>query len=143
MILQVGASSLTQVFGLMGDLASKACGLDSDLITEGFVLRESEGSTAIGRGVAVPHARIDGIDRIYGVFVCLDQPISADSVDGRPVDIFLGLVTPLGADSEHLRTLALVTRLLRQDTICDSLRRCDDNRLAYALLTQGQHHQAA
>jgi PTS system nitrogen regulatory IIA component len=142
-ILNVGVSSLTQVFRMMGDLTAKVCGQDCDLIVDAFLAREAEGSTAIGRGVAVPHARIEGLNRIYAVFVSLDEPIIADSVDGRPVDLYLGLLTPVGSDSEHLRTLALVTRLLRQDAIIEALRRCTDNRLAYALLTEGQAHQAA
>ena len=75
--------------------------------------REQLGSTGLGCGVAVPHARLKGLDRVTGVLVRLDQPVAYDSVDDRPVDVLFALFAPPSGGTEHLRALAAVSRALR------------------------------
>lgn len=79
--------------------------------------RETLGTTGIGQGLAIPHARIEGVDRVVGVLARLAQPVEYDAVDGKNVDVIFMLVAPLDAGSDHLRALASASRLLRDPAV--------------------------
>ena len=89
---------------------------------EALLEREALGSTGLGSGVAVPHARIEGIDRVTAVFVRLDTPVAYGSVDDRPVDLIFALFAPPSDGAEHLRALAAVSRALRSAEMREHLR---------------------
>jgi PTS system nitrogen regulatory IIA component len=97
--------------------------------------REQLGSTGFGAGIAIPHGRLQGLAKIVGLFARLEQPIDFESIDERPVDLIFLLLSPEGAGTEHLKTLARVTRLLRDRPTSDKLRRTDTALGLYALLT--------
>src|SRR5437667_12215451 len=82
-------------------------------IYEVLAERERLGSTGIGRGVAVPHGKLAGLTRLYGLFARLERPIPFEAVDNQPIDLMFVLLAPADAGAEHLRALALVSRLLR------------------------------
>ena len=105
--------------------------------------REAAGSTGVGHGVAVPHARLPGLSRMHGVFMRLDQPTAFESVDDQPVDLVFALLAPLGSDTEHLRTLARVSRLLRQRDLRQQLRQARTGEALYALLAREPQSTAA
>src|SRR4030088_1232506 len=105
--------------------------------------RERLGSTGIGRGVAVPHGKLAELTRLCGMFARLDRPISFEAIDDQPVDLVFVLLAPLDARSEHLTALALVSRLLRDRTICEKLRGTDNADALYALLTDRTESHAA
>lgn len=96
--------------------------------------REKLGSTGVGKGVAIPHARVRGLDRIVGLFARLSSPIDFDSVDEQPVDLLFMLLAPEEASTEHLKALARVSRLLRDDAMCTKLRMTPDAGALYAML---------
>jgi nitrogen PTS system EIIA component len=98
--------------------------------------RERLGSTGLGRGVAIPHAKIAGLKRIVGVFARVAEPIDFESVDGEPVDIVFLLLAPEGAGADHLKALARISRLLREDPAVEKLRASKDAAALYAVLTQ-------
>ena len=98
--------------------------------------RERLGSTGLGRGVAIPHGKIAGLKRIVGVFARVAEPIDFESVDGEPVDIVFVLLTPEGAGADHLKALARISRLLREDPAVEKLRASKDAAALYAVLTQ-------
>jgi PTS system nitrogen regulatory IIA component len=87
--------------------------------------------------VAVPHARLKGLDRMRGVFVRLEQPVDFDAVDDQPVDLIFALFAPKDATGvEHLRALARVSRLLRQSDLRQQLRQARTTDAIHALLVQ-------
>jgi len=134
--LRVSAANKRQALALIADLASRNFGLDSGVILDSLAEREQAGSTGVGHGVAVPHARLDGLSRMRGVFVRLDQPVAFDSVDDQPVDLIFALFAHPDAGSEHLRTLARVSRLLRHAALRDRLRHAQTADAIHALLVQ-------
>jgi len=105
--------------------------------------RERLGSTGIGRGIAVPHAKLEGLERLFGLFARLERPIPFEAIDNQPVDLVFALLAPAEAGAEHLRALARVSRLLRDQAICQKLRGTDNVDALYALLTDRSESHAA
>ena len=137
------ASSKKRLLHEIGDLVSGVYGLDTGMVVESLLARENLGPTGVGNGVALPHARIEGLESIVGAFVLLDRPVDFDSVDRQPVDIAFALFAPLNAGVEHLKALALVSRTLREASIRAKLRSNPDPTTIYAILSETQNSQAA
>jgi PTS system nitrogen regulatory IIA component len=113
---------------LLQDLASRAAALlnlDAQMIFDALQLREELGSTGLGNGFALPHARIEGLHRLFGMFARLHRPVHFDSIDGKPVDLVFLLLIPPTAGSEHLGALAAVARQLRDEEFAAKLRKAD------------------
>ena len=100
-----------------------------------LLARERLGSTGVGAGVAIPHGRLGSLTRLSAVFARLREPIEFDAVDGKPVDLIFLLLAPDSAGSDHLKALALVSRLLRDHRVCARLRGADNAEALYAVLT--------
>lgn len=118
---------------------------DSDLavdIFERLLERERLGSTGLEGGVALPHARMPGIDESRGAFLTLDTPVDFDSVDGQPVDLVFALLVPEEATTEHLQLLAELARLFHDPALRDKLRQANAEQ-AFDLLTRSSAHDAA
>lgn len=137
------ASSKKRLLHEVGDLVQHAYDLDSALVVEALIARESLGPTGVGHGVALPHARLDGISKVMGAFLLLDKPIEFDAVDRQPVDIAFALFAPEEAGVEHLKALALVSRTLRDPAICAKLRANPNASTLYAILSEAKSAQAA
>ena len=112
-------------------------------VLEALVEREALGSTGVGRGVALPHARLPGLDRMRAVFVRLEAPVAFDAVDDQPVDLLFALFAPEGAGSDHLRALARVSRLLRSEKMRQQLRLARTADAIYAILREDAAATAA
>lgn len=115
-------------------------------ICETLVERERLGTTGMGQGIAIPHGRLAGLPKITGLFVRLDPPIVYDAVDDQPVDLVFLLLAPEGAGADHLKALARVSRLLRDQATCEKLRAAKKPEVLYSLLTEkanGSASQAA
>ncbi|MNY20483.1 Nitrogen regulatory protein [compost metagenome] len=97
-------------------------GIDEGRALDALLEREALGSTGLGSGVAVPHARVAGLDRVCAVFVRLETPVAYESLDDRPVDLLFALFAPLNAGAEHLRALAAVSRAMRSPHLREHLR---------------------
>ncbi|MCE8005448.1 PTS sugar transporter subunit IIA [Aestuariivita sp.] len=136
-------SSKKRLFQDIGDLAASACGLSTGATVDALLERESLGPTGVGHGVALPHARLSGLESVAGIFVLLEKPIDFAAVDRQPVDIAFALFAPEEAGVEHLKALALVSRTLRDSALCAKLRANKDPATLYALLTEGRSVQAA
>ncbi len=134
------ATSKKQVLQELGSIAKSRINKPSHEITNVLIERERLGSTGVGRGVAIPHGRFNEINQICGVFVKLEKPISYDALDDQPVDLIFLLLAPEGAGADHLKALATVSRILRDQTICDKLRGADSSDAIYAILNS--LHQA-
>ncbi|WP_295313411.1 PTS sugar transporter subunit IIA [Roseobacter sp.] len=137
------ASSKKRLMHDLGDLAESAYGVKSSDVLNALLERESLGPTGVGHGVALPHARLEGLDRVVGAFVLLDKPIDFNSVDRQPVDIAFALFAPEDAGVEHLKALALVSRTLRNAAICSKLRSNPNAATLYTILISDEAAQAA
>jgi PTS system nitrogen regulatory IIA component len=136
------ASSKKRLLHEIGDLAQQAYGLESGLVVEALMAREALGPTGVGHGVALPHARLDGIKDVAGAFVLLDKPIDFGAVDRQPVDIAFALFAPEEAGVEHLKALALVSRTLRDKTLCTKLRANPNASTLFAILNEAKSAKA-
>ncbi len=137
------AASKKALFLQLGALAAAAYGLDAKLAAEALAAREKLGSTGFGGGIAIPHARIEGIDAIHGVFVAMARPIDFNAVDDMPVDLVFALFSPPDAGAAHLKALARVSRLLRDAAFVAKLRGAGSKDALYFLLTQDEAKDAA
>lgn len=131
------------IFAYFGDLASRTLGLDAGQVSEALIERERLGSTGFGRGIALPHAKLDGLSGVRGLFVHLQRPIDFAAVDGLPVDLFFVLLSPLDAGADHLKALASASRMLRNEAMADRLRGAKSDAALYALLADSEARDAA
>jgi len=133
---RAGGGGKRQVLSAVADIAARNFGLPASEVLDALLEREAAGSTGVGHGVAVPHARLRGLTRMRGVFMRLEQPTAFESVDDQPVDLVFALFAPAEADTEHLRTLARVSRLLRQGDLRQKLRQARTAESIHALLAR-------
>lgn len=115
--------------------AGKATGLPVQPLLDAVTARENLGSTGIGEGVAVPHAKIPGLTHFFALFARLEKPINFDAVDGQPVDLVFLLLIPANADKDHLAALACVARRLREPDVAKRLRANSDPAALYEVLS--------
>jgi nitrogen PTS system EIIA component len=123
---------------LLEELATRVApvaGLDAGTVLHALQGREALGSTGMGRGFALPHARVGGVARLVGLFARLARPVAFEAVDGAPVDLVFLLLIPQDAGSVHVGALAAISRRLRQAEVMQALRRAQDQAEAYAVLT--------
>ncbi len=139
-------SSVSSKKRLMHDLAGVAemCyNTNYTQAVEALLEREALGPTGVGGGVALPHARLEELDRVVGAFVLLESPVEFEAIDKQPVDIVFSLFAPKSAGVEHLKALALVSRTLREQSIVSKLRSNPDPTTLHTILTEPTSVQAA
>ncbi len=127
----------------LAELAETAYGLNAATVVEALLAREALGPTGVGHGIALPHARLDGVKVVTGLFVLLEKPVDFGSVDRQPVDIAFALFAPENAGVDHLKALALVSRTLRDASICAKLRANPSAETLYTILTEAEGVKAA
>ena len=136
-------TSKKRLFQELGEMAGSAYKLSAAVATDGLQERESLGPTGVGHGIALPHARLEDLNSIVGVFLRLEKPLDYDSVDRQPVDLVFGLFAPKDSGVDHLKALALVSRTMRDAAVCAKLRANTDPGKLYAILTENRAPQAA
>lgn len=137
------AANKKQALQEMAAKAAVLTGRDERDIFETLMQREKLGSTGVGHGVAIPHGKLAGLDRLIGVFALLDRPIDFDSLDGEPVNVMFLLLAPESAGADHLKALARIARVLRDNETAAKLRAADDATAMYTLLTENARSDAA
>jgi len=131
------AGSKKRVLERVGELlATAAPDLSSEEIFEQLLERERLGSTGLGHGVALPHARLKGIEQACGVLVRLASGVDYDAIDGQPVDLLFGLLVPHDATQEHLQLLAKLASLFSKESFRDQLRKAKDCDTVLTLIQQ-------
>ncbi|MBX3484347.1 PTS IIA-like nitrogen regulatory protein PtsN [Phenylobacterium sp.] len=140
---RVSAGNKKKALAVIAEIAARNFGLDAGGVLDALAEREAAGSTGVGHGVAVPHARLEGLERMRGVFVRLEAPVEFEAVDDQPVDLLFALFAPKDAGADHLRALARVSRLLRQGDLREQLRKARTADAVHALLVQDAHRPAA
>ena len=143
-VARLRAANKKQLLQEISRRAAALVGLHERQIFDALLERERLGSTGVGNGIAIPHAKLPGLTHLQGLFVRLDPPVDFDAVDEQPVDLVFLLLAPAAAGADHLKALARVSRLLRDRQICEKLRGAEHPDALYALLTEPQasHHAA-
>ncbi len=137
------ATSKKQALQELARKAAELTGIESREIFDVLLERERLGTTGVGHGIAIPHGKLGKLDRLYGVFARMEQPINFESIDDEPVDLLFLLLAPESAGADHLKALARVSRLLRDRTVCTKLRGCESRDAIYALFTDTTASHAA
>ncbi len=135
----VSALKATSKKQAIQELAAKAAtvtGLPQRDIFDTLLQRERLGSTGVGNGIAIPHGKLVALDKLVGLFARLDKPIDFDALDDQPVDLIFILLAPEGAGADHLKALARIARLLRDQGTAAKLRATSDPEALYTILMQ-------
>ena len=127
----------------LAHLAGQQLGLDSAAILASLTEREQLGSTGFGQGVAIPHGKVDGLKRIYGLFARLSEPLDYKAIDGRPVDLVFLLLSPPDAGAEHLKALAAISRVTRHAATLEKMRGARSRDALAAVLIGADERDAA
>jgi len=137
------ATSKKQALQDLARRASEVSDLPERAIFDVLMERERLGTTGVGNGIAIPHGKLPNLDRLHGFFARLNQPIDFQAIDERPVDLIFVLLAPETAGADHLKALALISRLLRDQAVCEKLRGTDGAEALYAILIESEEDRAA
>ena len=127
----------------LAELAGQRVGAPPAAVLAGLNEREQLGSTGFGQGVAIPHAKIDGLEDIYALFARLGEPVDYKAIDGRPVDLVFVLLSPPDAGAEHLKALAAISRVTRDAATLERLRGARSRDALAAVLMGADERDAA
>jgi PTS system nitrogen regulatory IIA component len=127
----------------LATLASQQLGIKAPEILATVTEREQLGSTGFGQGVAIPHGKIEGLNRIYCMFARLSEPIDYKAIDGRPVDLMFLLLSPPDAGAEHLKALAAISRVTRHGPTLEKMRGARNRDALAAVLMGADERDAA
>jgi PTS system nitrogen regulatory IIA component len=133
-IARLRATSKKQALQELARRAAELTGQPERAIFSTLMKRERLGTTGVGNGIAIPHGKLENLERMFGIFARLEHPIDFEAIDDRPVDLIFLLLAPEAAGADHLKALARVSRLLRDRRACEKLRGTDDAEALYALL---------
>jgi len=142
-VASLPASGKKPLFQALGQLAEQIYAIDQQKVVERLTERERLGSTGFGAGVAIPHGKIDGLDRVVAIFAQLASPIDFAAVDDMPVDLVMMLLSPVDAGADHLKALAQVSRALRDRTYVAKLRGAATDDALAVLFGSGETRDAA
>ncbi len=137
------AANKKQLLQEIARRAAEITGESERAIFDVLLERERLGTTGVGSGIAIPHGKLAGLKRLYGLFARLETPIDFEAIDEQPVDLIFLLLAPGSAGADHLKALARISRLLRDRTVCEKLRGSDKAEALYALLTENATSNAA
>jgi PTS system nitrogen regulatory IIA component len=127
----------------LAQMAAQRLGAEQATILASLTEREQLGSTGLGQGVAIPHGKLDGLPRIYGLFARLAEPVDYKAIDGRPVDLVFLLLSPPDAGAEHLKALAAISRITRHGPTLDKMRGARSRDALAAVLMGADERDAA
>ena len=127
----------------LASLAAQRLKLDAAVVHASLAEREQLGSTGFGHGVAIPHGKIEGLDRIYCLFARLAEPVDYKAIDTRAVDLVFLLLSPPDAGAEHLKALASISRVTRDSATLERLRGARSRDALVAVLMGAEERDAA
>ena len=136
-------SSKKRLLQEVAELAAASWGVNAAEAINALLERENLGPTGVGHGVALPHARLESLKRVVGVFLRIEKGTEFDAVDRQPVDLVFGLFAPEDAGVEHLKALALVSRTMRDPALCSKLRANTEPLTLHTMLTEAPSTKAA
>jgi PTS system nitrogen regulatory IIA component len=139
----LAAGNKRQLLNQLAQIAAVRLSLDPSQIADAIAERERLGSTGFGGGVAIPHGKLDRLDRVYAMVVRLAAPIDYKAIDGQSVDLVFLLLSPPNAGAEHLKALAAVSRLVRHGGIVEKMRGARSRDAMAAVLIGAEERDAA
>ncbi len=142
-VLNLHASCKREALSLLADKAASLTGRPAGAIRQALMEREQLGSTGVGRGVAIPHGKIEGLGEMIGLLAKLEHPVEFEAVDDQPVDLVFVLLAPVDATAAHLKALAKVSRLLRDERVREALRGAGTPEALFAIAAETAHSNAA
>jgi PTS system nitrogen regulatory IIA component len=134
-LVEVEASDKTRLLADLSSIAATRLRIPAERIADALRKREELGSTGVGRGAAIPHGRIAGLEVPFGMLVRLRKPVAFDAIDGEPVDVVFVLLVPSSTGDGPLKALAAVARKLREPEILKALRRAENGAALYVAIT--------
>ena len=137
------ASCKKQVLQDLASIAADKTGISEQEIFHTLLEREKLGSTGVGNGIAIPHGKLDKLDKIQGVVAFLENPVDFDAMDDQPVDIVFLLLAADAAGADHLKALSRIARILREPDMLQKLRNSTDSENLHQLLCLSQTPHAA
>ena len=141
--LDLAAGNKRQLLAQLAQIAAGRLSLDAATIGHAIAERERLGSTGFGGGVAIPHGKLDGLDRVFALVARLAAPIDYKAIDGGKVDLVFLLLSPPHAGAEHLKALAAVSRLVRHAPTVEKLRGARNRDALAAVLLEAEERDAA
>jgi len=132
---QLPARDKKQALKMMAARAAEITGLSEREIFSTLIEREQIGCTGMGAGVCIPHGRFEKLKKLYSVFAHIEKPIEFGAADGKPVDLIFLLLSPSSENTDHIKAIASISRLLRDKELCKNLRKTTDAATIHALLT--------
>lgn len=141
--LSFKASCKKQVLQDLASIAADKTGISEREIFQTLLEREKLGSTGVGNGIAIPHGKLAGLDKISGLVAFLEKPIDFDAMDDQPVDIVFLLLAPDMAGADHLKALSRIARVLREPDMLQRLRNSNDPEIVHELLALSHTSHAA
>ena len=136
LLINFESTSKKHLLNKLCELAEKKLKVNSRNLLENLTKREKLGSTAVGNGIAIPHANVSNIEKPYVFVATLLNGLDFNATDDQSVDIVFLLVAPNNDSSEHLQALALISRLLRNKELTTKLRGCKSTEAALAVISQ-------
>ncbi len=141
---KVKSANKKQLLQDISNIASEHVGIPYMNIAKSLQQREILGPTGIGNGVAIPHVKITGLTKIFGFFASLERPIDFEAADKQPVDLVFTLLAPEDSNgTEHLKALAMVSRVFSNKDIRSKLRSSENTESLFAILTSNEDSKAA
>ena len=141
--VDLAAPNKRHLLNQLAQLAAARLSLDAARIADSISERERLGSTGFGGGVAIPHGKLDGLERVYALVARLSAPVDYKAIDGAPVDLAFLLLSPPDAGAEHLKALAAVSRLVRHAATVEKLRGARTRDALAAVLMGSDERDAA
>jgi len=142
-VANLHATSKKQLLQELSRRAADVTGEHERTIFDVLMERERLGTTGVGSGIAIPHGKLQSLEKLHGLFARLDQPVDFQAIDERPVDLIFLLLAPESAGADHLKALARVSRVLRDGKVCEKLRGTDTPDALFAILTEKKESEAA
>jgi PTS system nitrogen regulatory IIA component len=135
-LVDVRAADKRALLRQMAQRAAPALQLPAELIAAELIKREGLGSTGMGNGIAIPHARLPALRKPFGILARLKKPIDFDAIDGQPVDLVFVLLLPASPEGDQLGALACVARSLRLSSVLDRMRQAKQPAELYAAVAE-------
>ncbi len=134
-LVRTDMSGKKNVLDVLSAAAAAKTGLDKQVILDALIERERLGTTGVGRGVALPHTRLGSLKKIFCAFIKMN-PVDFDAVDEKPVDLAFLLLVPEKDGADHLKALAHLSRLLRNEKVTESLRQAESPELLFKTIIE-------
>lgn len=119
---------------MISELVAEHTGQNSTELFECMLSREKMGSTGIGNGIAIPHARMHSSDKAVAVLLQCESPVEFDAIDNRPVDLLFALLVPDAQCKEHLKTLSSMAERLNDKQVLKQLRKAQSDEELYDIM---------